>query len=198
MTEWDDYAATWDENEGAQAYADAALASLEKLLADSDLQLAGAHVCDFGCGTGLLAERLAVECGSIDAVDSSEGMLDVLKAKVAQRWLKNVRPLAELHTDDRLYDVVVCSSVCGFLTDYPGTLARLVSQLRPGGILVQWDWELDPDEEEAHGLTRDAIRDALETAGLEVLSVDVAFTIIVNDTSLSPLIGAGRKPHNAV
>ena len=194
MIDWDGYAADWDEDEGARAYADAAVQSLERLLADGGLPLAGARVCDFGCGTGLLTERLAARCASIDAVDSSAGMLEVLEAKVARLRLTHVRAFSDLPVSDEPYDLVVCSSVCGFLSDYPGTLARLASRLRPGGMLVQWDWELDPDDEEPSGLTRDGIREAMQTAGLQVVSVATAFTVAIERTSMSPLMGVGKKP----
>ncbi len=145
MIDWDDHAKKWDDDDGARAYAEAAFGSLERLLESSRLQLAGASVCDFGCGTGLLTERLAAGGGSIDAVDSSEGMLDVLRDKVVRHQLKRVRPRADLTRDGRLYDLVVCSSVCGFLFDYPGTVGRLAARLRPGGLFVQWDWESEPE-----------------------------------------------------
>ena len=192
--DWDDHADGWDEDEGVRAYADAAVASRERLLSDSGSVLATARVCDFGCGTGLLSERLAARGASVDAVDSSDAMLGVLEAKVARCQVQSVRPLSEVPADGRAYDLVVCSSVCGFLSDYPETLARLASRLRPGGIFVQWDWEVDPDEEDGSGLTRDEIRQALENAGLEVLSVKAAFSISVGQESMSPLMGAGRKP----
>ena len=121
-------------------------------------------------------------------------MLAVLRAKVAQRQLTYVRTLSELPTDGESYDLVVCSSVCGFLPDYPGTVERLASRLRPGGMFVQWDWEVDPDEEEPSGLTRDGIRQALEAARLEVLSVETAFTLTVGQESIGPLMGVGKKP----
>lgn len=136
---WDDHARTW-ENVGTRAYAEAAFASLEHLLSCRSTSLAGARVCDFGCGTGLLTERLADRCSSIDAVDTSTGMLDVLKAKAARLQWPHVRPFTELPTKGSPYDLVVCSSVCAFLDDYPGTVERLVLQLKPGGLFLQWDW----------------------------------------------------------
>lgn len=193
MIDWDDYAANWDADEGARAYADAAVQSLERLLADCGQSLAGARVCDFGCGTGLLTERLAPRCASIDAVDSSDGMQRVLQAKVARLQLTHVRTLAEVSADGEPYDLVVCSSVCGFLPDYPATVVRLASRLRPGGMLVQWDWELDPDEAEPSGLTRDGIRQALEGAGLDVVAVETAFTVTAGQVSMRPLVGVGMK-----
>ncbi|NQU36936.1 MAG: SAM-dependent methyltransferase, partial [Actinobacteria bacterium] len=73
MNEWDDYAANWDSDPGARGYARAAFLSLQPVLADSGVSLAGARVCDFGAGTGLLAEQLVAAGAAVDAVDTSPG-----------------------------------------------------------------------------------------------------------------------------
>ena len=190
---WDDEAATW-ENVATRAYAEAAFDSLERLLLDHRTPLAGAYVCDFGCGTGLLTERLADHCSRIDAVDTSAAMIEVLKAKIARLHWSHVRPCTELPASPLQYDVIVCSSVCAFLDDYAGTVKRLALRLKPGGFFLQWDWELNPDDEEPMGLSRRGIRDCLQDAGLDVLSVDTAFTIVVDGQSMTPLLGAGKKP----
>ena len=83
----------------------------------------------------------------------------------------------------------MCPSVCAFLDDYPGTMARLVGGLRPGGLFVQWDWELDPADAEPWGLTREA----LEHAGLEVLAVETALEVPFEQQVMRPLVGAGRS-----
>ena len=136
---WDDYAATWDDDPAVQAYSRAAFRSLQRHLAGMGFTLDGAKACDFGCGTGLLTESL-VEAGCrVDAVDSSPAMLAELNRKVRARGWEQVRLMAELPslTDER-YDIIVCSSVCAFLDDYPGTLAAMHSLLNRGGLLFQW------------------------------------------------------------
>jgi len=201
--DWDEYAANWDADEAVRTYARAAHESLVGVCADLGYPLESARVCDFGCGTGLLSERLAAECGEIVAVDSSAKMIDVLRDKVERLDMNNIKPLCQVVTAESLegshyfdapFDFVLCSSVCAFLDDYPGTLALLARELWPGGVLVQWDWELDPDEDEPFGLTRDAIRGAMESAGLEVLSVDTGFSVAFGDKTMAPLMGVGRLP----
>lgn len=192
--EWDEYAADWDGTVAVQEYALAALGSLEELAAATDFVLAGARVCDFGCGTGLLLERLAERCAHIDAVDSSPAMLDVLRAKIERHGWTHVRLSEEVPQTGEPYDLVVCSSVCAFLDDYMGAVRRLVSRLRAGGLFVQWDWELDPDEAEPFGLSRDSIRAALAAAGLVDIEVATAFTIEVEGETMRPLVGSGRMP----
>ena len=58
MSEWDGEAAGWDDDPYVRAYADAAFASLTALAAREEFDINDATVCDFGCGTGLLTERL--------------------------------------------------------------------------------------------------------------------------------------------
>ena len=192
--EWDEYAQTWDDDPAARAYAAAASSSLGELLQASALPLAGASILDFGCGTGLLTEQLVTAGATIDAVDTSEVMLEALDAKIAQHGWTTVRTSTDLPDEVARYDLVVCSSVCSFLDDYPSTVGHLVSRLAPAGLFVQWDWERSGDDE--HGLTRDQIRHALNTAGLSAIDVHTGFTIEVNGQTMSPLMGHGQRPRH--
>ena len=193
MTDWDQHATTWDQDEAARAYAQAAFGSLSAVMAASGHSLEGARVCDFGCGTGLLTERLADNSERVDAVDTSRAMLDVLRSKIERHGWRNVWPASELTSVLANQDLVVCSSVCAFLDDYPGTVGQLVARLRPGGLFVQWDWKRDDHDPESHGLSRDEIRAVLTGAGLSSVSVDTAFDLSVDGQTMKPLIGFGQR-----
>ena len=195
--EWDEYAADWDDDEAARAYAEAAYGSLVSVLAELGRELNGASVLDFGCGTGLLTERLVPVIRNVDAVDTSAAMLDVVQAKIARHGWNEVSAMTSPPTDPESYDLVVCSSVCSFLEDYPGTLAALVDLLVPGGVFVQWDWERDDTDDESHGLSRREIADALTAAGLVSTTVGTAFEVSVGEMTMRPLIGAGIKRRTA-
>ena len=197
--EWDAHADGWDGDAAARAYAVAAFGSLREVMEVHDRSLDGARVLDFGCGTGLLTERLVPSGATIDAVDTSPGMLAVLDRKIAERKWTEVSTCSSL--DDRrladraaTYDLVVCSSVCGFLEDYPGTMQQLASMLRPGGLVVQWDWERDDTEAEPYGLSRDEIEETLRGAGFDSIDVDTAFAVELGEHTMRPLIGVGRRP----
>ncbi len=176
------------------AYADAAWASLRAAVpVRSD-----ARVLDFGCGTGLLTERLAPHVKEIVAVDASPAMVEVLTAK----GLDNVRAgvagwTPETLSNDELadgpFDLVVCSSVCAFLDDYPGTVAMLAQRIAVEGYFVQWDWELDPTADEPFGLTAERIKSALEDAGLQVVSVGTGFDVPIEAQHMRPLMGIGKR-----
>ncbi len=193
-TSWDEYAAGWDEDEAVRTYAAAAHASLIAELNRRGLTLSGMRALDFGCGSGQLTERLAEECRQVDALDTSPAMLDVVRAKIDRSGWAHVRALDALPEGDSTYDLVVCSSVCAFLDDYPTTVRALVDRLGPGGIFVQWDWEIDPGDDEPFGLSRDAVRAALLGAGTEDVVVQTGFRVSFEGEEMAPIMGAGRRP----
>ncbi len=196
--EWDQYAAAWDEDPAARAYAAAAFSSLVAVLDDRGATLAGARVCDFGCGTGLLTEQFAETVAVVDAVDTSAVMRGVLEAKAERRGWGHVRLDRAIPCTHDSHDLVVCSSVCSFLDDYPGTVHRLADLLGPGGLFVQWDWERHDEDNGTHGLSRGEVRAAIEAAGLADVHVGTAFEIEVDGQFMAPLIGVGQKPASAV
>ena len=190
---WDEFADGWDDDPAAVAYSEAAYRSLEAVLANRERPLDGSRVLDFGCGTGLLTQQLVDRVAAIDAMDTSPAMLAVLRTKAERSGWKNVRLLAALPVSGP-YDVIVASSVCSFLDDYPGAVSHLASLLAAGGTFVQWDWEQDPADDDPHGLTRAGVFDALTAAGLETVAVERAFEVPVGDSVMVPIIGVGSKP----
>lgn len=190
---WDEFADGWDDDPAAIAYSEAAFRSLVEVLVDRQRSLEGARILDFGCGTGLLTRQLVDRVAAIDAMDTSPAMLDVLRTKGERGGWTNVRVLDELPTVAS-YDLIVASSVCSFLDDYPGAVRRLASLLSAGGTFIQWDWEQDPVDEEPHGLTRVAVSEALMSAGLDDVVVETAFEARVGDLVMAPIIGVGSRP----
>ena len=206
---WDSYADSWEEDQGARAYSQAAFECLTRLCAERSIRLAGARACDFGCGTGLLTEKLAPVCAVVVAVDTSDRMMDRLRHKIVRLGLTNVHTTTEaiehaVRHNTALFgspfDLVVCSSVCAFLDDYAGTTGTLVRLLGPGGLFVQWDWELDLQSQEPFGLTREQVEAALSNSGLEAIQVTTAFEVSIGEETVRPLMGVGQVPsaHRAI
>ena len=194
MSEWDECAAAWDDDAAVRAYATGVAESLASLAEASDLDLDGAGGCDFGCGTGALTEWLASRCGHIDAIDTSPAMLDVLRTKIDRNGWTHVRLLDHLPPTPQGYNAILCSSVLAFVDDYPAQVTTLVQHLAPGGMFVQWDWELDPDADEPHGLVNAEICQALEGAGLSEVAVGVGFEALADGEAMRPLMGSGHRP----
>lgn len=174
--DWDDYAADWDRNPAVIAYAEKAFRCLGDI---ADVE--GAEVFDFGCGTGLLTEKLSPMATTVVALDTSQGMIDVLAAKN----LPNVVPirgtLSELLASEPAryrsrFDLAVASSVCAFVADYEEVLLQLRALLREGGTFVQWDW-VASEESGGTGFTEAQVLAALEKAGFRSVTVAEAFSM---------------------
>ncbi len=169
---FDKEAATWDENPGRVKLAhDVARAIIETVKPGPDID-----VLDFGAGTGLLTLALHPHVRSITAVDSLQGMLDVLDAKVRAQKFANVRTqVVDLEQGGRLegqFDLVVSSMTFHHIRDVGMLLDRIAGVLKPSGRVAIAD--LDSDEGKFHdthegvfhnGFDRCAMMKYFETAG---------------------------------
>ena len=156
--------------------------------------LSECRVLDFGCGTGLLTERLAGRCGQVVAVDTSEKMIEVLRNKLASLGIGNVavsavpidaRSIKENPELLAVFDLIVASSVCGFLPDYESSLLDISSIMKPGAYFVQWDW--------MENMPGKRIELAFSSSGLISQSIGQAFAMQANGDSKSVIMGVGRK-----
>jgi len=170
--DFDAAAATWDENPGRVRMAhDVARAILGTIRPGPAMD-----VLDFGCGTGLLTLALQPHVRTIIAVDSSQGMLDVLNKKIKAQDIKNVRTRhVDLEKGDELpgtFDLVVSSMTFHHIRDTGMLLDRMASVIRPAGRIAVAD--LDSDEGKFHdsnegvfhfGFDRHTMRKSFESAG---------------------------------
>jgi len=184
---WDDYADGWDANEATISFAEQAFQSLTSAVA-----LDKPTVLDFGCGTGLLTERLAPLVKQIVALDISEKMMAVLDAKQLPNVSTLTLPLSAqaLQETPELqlkFDLIVASSVCGFLPDYEGTIQLIKSMLSNQGVFVQWDW-LAASENAEFGLTQTRVNSALVNAGFTNINISLPFTMDSPEGSMSVLM----------
>jgi len=191
--EWDEFASGWDSNDDVRIYAEKAFESWNRKVAPLISSLANSRALDFGCGTGLLSEKLAPLCGQVIAVDTSAGMIEVLRKKLAKSGIDNVTALqldvSGTTIDEILelggkFDFIVASSVCSFLPDYEGTLGDLTSILNPEGNFVQWDW-LD-------NMPVARIRAAFEASGLIERGIEEAFEMNSEKESMPVVMGLGQ------
>ncbi len=192
---WDELATGWDTRADTRLYAERAFESWNRKIAPLVSDLTESRVLDFGCGTGLLTEKLAPHCGHIVAVDISAGMINVLQSKVVDKHIDNITPLvtaidsAAINENPELsekFDFVVASSVCSFLPDYDSTLRDLSSALKPGGLFVQWEWLSE--------MPIERIRGAYETSGLINLGVEQAFVMTMEGEPMPVVLGIARLP----
>lgn len=189
---WDDYASEWDNNEDAISYADNVFKTLTDLVA-----LEGLTVLDFGCGTGLLTERLSPIVNRVVALDSSKKMVSVLNGKK----LPNVSSVADCLSEatiekysqlNQTFDLIVASSVCSFLPDYERTLQLIATMLSENGVFVQWDW-LAEEEGTGFGLTEGQVESVLKQSGLNNIQISQPFNMAGPTGSMTVLMAAGSK-----
>lgn len=161
-------------------------------------------VLEYGCGTGLLGLQMADRVGFIDFVDTSEGMLDMLREKISRLKLANTEVFnVDLSSSDgwhRKYDLVFCSMVLHHISDYKAAIARFASLLNAGGTLAIID--LFTEDGSFHGSDFDGhkgfdiqvIDQVFRDAGLSVFSAGEAAHIKVDNGRRYPLfMVAGRR-----
>ncbi|MDN3715908.1 SAM-dependent methyltransferase [Vibrio breoganii] len=188
---WDDYAAEWEKDPATAQFSDLVFAELQALHS-----LKGANVLDFGCGTGLLSQRVAPFARSVVALDASEAMIEELDKKT----LANVEPVVDELTRGlvaqhpafrKQFDLVIASSVCGFIPDFKEAATIIYSLLDEQGIFVHWDWL---SEDESEGLTQESAHSILHQAGFSDIEISIPFEIEMKDgTTMPVLMGVAYK-----
>jgi ubiquinone/menaquinone biosynthesis C-methylase UbiE len=147
--DFDKEATTWDEVPARVKLAnDIAIAISKEILLTSNMD-----VLDFGCGTGLLTLQLHPVVHSITGVDSSRGMIDVLKAKIDKQNLPNVRT-QYLDTEkgnilEGTYDLIVSGMTLHHVKEIRPLLDQFYRILTSSGYLCIAD--LDLDDGQFHG-----------------------------------------------
>lgn len=170
--DFDKNAATWDEVPGRVKLAH----DIAGTLKDEVALTPDMDVLDFGCGTGLLTLPLAALVHSVTGADSSQGMLDVLRAKMEKEQIPNVRTLLlDLDRGDALegqYHLVLSTMTFHHVKDIRPLLAQFAGVLREDGYLCIADLDLDDGKFHADnegvfhfGFDRVALRATLLNAG---------------------------------
>jgi ubiquinone/menaquinone biosynthesis C-methylase UbiE len=141
--DFDKEAAAWDEAPARVRLAnDIAAALSEEIGLASDMD-----VLDFGCGTGLLTLQLQPLVRSITGVDSSQGMINVLNAKIDKLSLTNIRTqYIETEKDDfpeGTYNLIVSSMTLHHVKEIGPLLDRFNRIAAPSGYLCIADLDLD-------------------------------------------------------
>jgi SAM-dependent methyltransferase len=96
---------------------------------------------DVGCGTGVLAERLAGAGYEMIGVDPSEGMLDILRARTDEVQTACASGTA-LPFEDDSFGLVLTVAVLHHVADPADvrqTLSEMVRVARHGGRILVWD-----------------------------------------------------------
>ncbi len=136
---------------------------------------------EFGAGTGLVTALLAPSIARVLALDSSSGMLAVLREKCVALRLDNVETLEADATRDLPegpFDLIFSSMTLHHIEDIPDLLARLRTRLAPGGWVALADLEAEDGTFHGempgirhHGFEPAHFHEWLEAAGFDSVSV---------------------------
>ena len=108
-----------------------------------------ARVLDAGAGTGLAGEALAKQgFGDIEAMDLSEGMLEVARSKGVYNAFHQAEMGNTLSLPSDHYDAVICVGTLTVGHAPPSSLDELVRVTKPGGKIV---FSMRPDHYEGGG-----------------------------------------------
>ena len=204
MNEFDLKAKDWDQDparrERARAVADAirANAPLSKTMT----------ALEYGCGTGLLSFALYGDIGPVTLADSSEGMLETLRGKIAAAGLTGMTPLKlDLAADPppaERFDLVYTLMTLHHIPDTDRILRQFHDLLKPGGWVAVSD--LDKEDGSFHGpgfdghlgFDRAALAAQLEAAGFTGVRAATAHELR-HETAAGPktfpmFLLVGRRP----
>jgi 2-polyprenyl-3-methyl-5-hydroxy-6-metoxy-1,4-benzoquinol methylase len=190
--EWDEYAENWDVDPTVEEYAKNAFSELL-----DNININGLTVLDFGCGTGALTQLMSPTVKSIIAIDPSSEMIKHLDKKA----LNNVSSISDYLSNELVqnspelknkFDLIVASSVCGFLPDYEATLSLLKSLLKKDGLFVQWDW-LSNDDSSDMGLSEKRVKQAFLANDFVNTRVNSPFIMSSSKGNMPVLMAIGKN-----
>ncbi len=147
--EFDARAKTWDDDPDKTARAQAVATGIRR-----EVPLSPAlRALEYGCGTGLLSFALRPDLGQITLADSSDGMLAVLQAKIADCGDAGMRAVKLDLVSDPLpadrYSLVYTMMTFHHITDTDKLLRDLHALIAAPGVLCVAD--LDREDGSFHG-----------------------------------------------
>ncbi|MBN2117872.1 MAG: class I SAM-dependent methyltransferase [Anaerolineales bacterium] len=184
MTDFDERAKEWDSDpkkvERARAVADA----IRKTIRLSTSM----NALEYGCGTGLLSFALQSDLGCITLADTSQGMLDVLSAKIAGAGVTNMQPTRLDLAVDPLpagrYHLTYSLMTLHHIDNTKDILTKFHALLEPNGYLLVAD--LDKEDGSFHtdgstdvhlGFERGALQRQVEAVGFRNITFSTAYEI---------------------
>lgn len=189
---WDDYAEGWDSNQEVRIYSQKAFDELT-----NRIDIHGLRILDFGCGTGLLTEKMSPIAGKIVAIDSSERMCSILKDKEHANVtvLKGILTQHLIRSESLLqqpFDLIVASSVFAFVDDFSAILKLLNSLLCKDGLLIHWDWK-QTEQEPNFGFDMNGLKQFYQQADMRTISITEPFSLASEKGTMSVIMGVLKK-----
>ena len=136
----------WDSNPQVRALADLFSAELDKIVPDHS----GLAILELGCGTGLVGLRYAEKAASLDMVDASPAMLDVLRTKDEARASHvtvhegTLSMLVGQAVAPESADWIISNMALHHVKDIPALIGELHRLIKPGGRVTIGELETEP------------------------------------------------------
>jgi len=142
---------------------------------------------EFGCGTGLLSFELQGVFEKITLVDTSAGMLEVLKDKISKTKNNHFHPLLkDIFTEpiEEKFDVIFTAMTLHHIGDTRTALRILKSSLLTGGVLFVADLDQEDGsfhlgaEQVHHGFVRNELRQMAQDEGFLKIEFSTAYEMV--------------------
>lgn len=181
-THFDKAAAEWDQKKRRVELAKAITEDIALLPLNT-----GMTALEYGCGTGLVGLELAPRLGTLYAMDTSTGMLDVLAEKIKELRLTNVTPLCldlTVETCIQRFDLIFSAMTLHHIEKTDLILQKFFQLLKDGGYLAIADLDSEdgsfhsPGAGEKHnGFSRETLSKRLLDLGFSSIHFKTVHTI---------------------
>jgi ubiquinone/menaquinone biosynthesis C-methylase UbiE len=161
-------------------------------------------VLEIGAGTGLLTLYLEPYVGEIVAVDSSKGMVEVLKEKLERLGVTTVKPFlmdAERELPEGPFELSVIHMTLHHIKEPQLLLKRIADRLRPGGFvavgeLLKEDGSFHKNNEGVYhfGFSKEELFGYFKGAGLEPCLFKVVHSIERNGREYPIFLAVAKSP----
>lgn len=184
MSEFNELAATWDEDPKRIKRSASIAQSMRNVLDMSTFQ----NALEYGSGTGLLSFALKDDLKSITLMDDSIEMIKVAKEKCEASGLSHLHPIKmDLMTDEyqpvSKFDLVFILLTLHHIDDTDKIFAHFKNLMTPNGVLAIIDLETEDGtfhDREFHGhlgFDRADLEGKLKKAGFQPFHYEVVYTI---------------------
>jgi 2-polyprenyl-3-methyl-5-hydroxy-6-metoxy-1,4-benzoquinol methylase len=199
MSDFDAEAKEWDAVPGRIERANTVAAAIREQLPLSRQMKA----LEYGCGTGLLSFALHSDLGPITLADSSTGMLDVLRAKIACSGVRNMTPRRLDLSMDPLpiekYHLIYTLMTLHHIPEAYEILRSFYAMLEPSGCVCIVD--LDKEDGSFHGadfvghqgFDRAELCQRLSDIGYVNIRINTCYEIPKNERNYPLFLAVGEK-----
>jgi ubiquinone/menaquinone biosynthesis C-methylase UbiE len=184
MNEFDEMAATWDEDPIRVKRAVSIAQSMRAVIDLNSFQ----NALEYGSGTGLLSFALKDDLKRITLMDESLEMTRVAREKCQTSQVDHLHPIkmdlmTENYQPESMFDLVFILLTLHHIIDTDGILSRFKNLMAPNGVLAIID--LEPEDGSFHdrdfhghlGFNRRDLEKKVLKAGFKPVHYDVVYEI---------------------